>query len=154
MGMVLAVFAGLLISVQTVFNARVSIEAGSWATTSFVMGLGFISSLPLFFLLDQGSLFQLNGMNPFYLISGVLGVGLIFFIMKSVHHLGPAAAISIVLVSQLAVAVMIDAFGLFGFSQVPFTWNQAAGLFLLAAGIVVFKREPGKKLSIALRRSA
>ncbi|TDL31918.1 DMT family transporter [Jeotgalibacillus sp. S-D1] len=140
-GLLFAIMAGLFISLQTVFNARVSDKAGSWATTVLVLGIGLVTSLPMFFIMDDTRLFDLGGVNKIYLLSGVIGVGLVFCIMQGIRLLGPAYAISLVLVSQLTLAVLIDTFGWFGFSPVPFTINKLAGLGLLIVGIVVFKIE-------------
>ena len=48
-GIGLAIIAGILISLQNVFNARVSEKTGPWATTSLVLGLGLVCSLPVFY---------------------------------------------------------------------------------------------------------
>jgi transporter family-2 protein len=42
---------------------------------------------------------------------------------------------------QLATAALVDRFGLFGLERIPFTWQRALGLVLLAGGaLLVLKR--------------
>ncbi|WP_338779401.1 DMT family transporter [Metabacillus sp. FJAT-52054] len=138
-GMILAAMAGLLISLQTVFNARVSSKAGAWLTTMGVLGLGLVSSLVPFFLIDGGNLFDIGDLNPFYLLSGLFGVGIVFSVMKGIQELGPAFSVSIVIVVQLTLALIIDSFGLFEATVIPFSLNKLAGILIMMAGIVVYK---------------
>lgn len=138
-GILFGVIAGVFISLQTVFNAQVSEKVGSWATTTLVLGLGFVSSYTMFMIMDDTSLLALGHVNKLYLSSGVLGVMLVYFIMQAIRLLGPAYAISIVLVAQLIMAVFIDTFGWFGFETAPFTMNKLFGIGIMVAGIIMFK---------------
>ncbi|MDX8367372.1 DMT family transporter [Cytobacillus sp. Hm23] len=138
-GVILSIVTGILISIQTVFNARVSERVGSWATTTLVLGLGFIASLPIFYLNNDTSLFKLENINKLYLFSGVIGVGIVFCIMKGIRHIGPAYAVSVVLVSQFTVALLIDTFGWFGFDTMTITWNKVVGICIILLGIILFK---------------
>jgi bacterial/archaeal transporter family-2 protein len=138
-GIMFAVLAGIFISLQTIFNTRVSEKVGSWATTTFVLGLGFLTSLPIFIALDDRSILSFGNVNRLYLFGGVLGVVLVFSIMKGISILGPAYSISIVLISQIASAVLIDTFGWFGFEKTPLTFSKFLGLALMVLGVLVFK---------------
>ncbi|AOH54608.1 hypothetical protein ABE28_009625 [Peribacillus muralis] len=138
-GILFGIIAGVFISIQTVFNAQLSEKIGSWATTAIVLGLGFISSFTMFKIMDDTSLLAIGRVNKLYLLSGVMGVVLVYCIMQAIRILGPAYAISIVLVSQLTMAVLIDSFGWFSFGKVPFTMNKLIGLGIMIAGILVFK---------------
>ncbi|MGE6376684.1 DMT family transporter [Peribacillus muralis] len=138
-GILFGIIAGVFISIQTVFNAQLSEKIGSWATTAIVLGLGFISSFTMFKIVDDTSLLAIGRVNKLYLLSGVLGVVLVYCIMQAIRILGPAYAISIVLVSQLTMAVLIDSFGWFGFGKAPITMNKLIGLGIMIAGILVFK---------------
>ncbi len=44
------------------------------------------------------------------------------------QHLSPTIAISIILIAQLLVAALIDAFGLMGTEKVAFGWSKYAGI--------------------------
>jgi len=138
-GILFALLAGIFISLQTVFNTRVSEKVGSWATTTFVLGLGFLTALPIFIAIDDTSLFSIGNVNKLYLFGGVLGVVLVYSIMKGISSLGPAFSISIVLISQIGLAVLIDAFGWFGFEKLPLTPSKIIGLSLMVIGVLVFK---------------
>ncbi|TCJ01297.1 DMT family transporter [Cytobacillus praedii] len=146
-GILFAVMAGVFISLQTVFNTRVSGKVGLWATTTLVLGLGFFTSFLMFIIMDDTRLFAVGNVNKVYLFGGFLGVGVVFCIMQAIRMLGPAYAISIVLVSQIFLAVLIDTFGWFGFETISFTMNKLVGLALMIAGIIVFKLKQGKRIN-------
>ncbi|MFC0522789.1 DMT family transporter [Pontibacillus salicampi] len=138
-GALFSIIAGVCISTQNVFNSRISEKGGSWATTTIVLGVGFVSSLPVFYLLDDTQLFVFSGVNPVYLFSGVFGVGIVFCLMRGISLLGPAYAVSIVLISQLTIATVVNTYGLFGFPSQAFTVNKAVGLCILIVGVLIFK---------------
>ncbi|MEL3973313.1 DMT family transporter [Rossellomorea oryzaecorticis] len=140
-GVILAVIAGILISLQNVFNARVSEKTGPWATTSLVLGLGLVCSLPVFYGVEQRSLFEVGNINPVFLFSGVFGVGIVFFLMRGVTLIGPAYAISIALISQIMIAFVINTGGWFGFEVSPLSWQKLLGIALLIGGVLVYKLE-------------
>ena len=52
---------------------------------------------------------------------------------------GTTVAISIILMSQLLVAALIDAFGLMGSEKIAFGWNKFVGLAVMCGGMLLFK---------------
>jgi bacterial/archaeal transporter family-2 protein len=144
-GLVFAVIAGSLVSLQNIFNSKVNEKAGSWATTTLVLGLGFLASLILGLLFEGMNIFNLENMKPWYWFSGLLGIGVVSCIVQGIRMLGPTFAISIVLTSQLGFALLFDSLGLMGLEKVPFTMQQLVGVFVIVAGIIVFKWSEGRE---------
>ena len=56
-------------------------------------------------------------------------------------QLGPAKAAMLIVISQLAVAYLIELFGLFGVDRQTFEWKKLLGMALAIVGIVIFKWE-------------
>lgn len=79
-------------------------------------------------------------MNKLYLLGGVFGILITVTVMLAIGKLSPTIAISIILISQLAVAALIDAFGIMGSEKVAFGWNKHVGLALMIGGVLLFKR--------------
>ena len=52
--------------------------------------------------------------------------------------LGPARAAMLIVISQLAVAYVIELFGLFGVEKVDFEWRRLLGMAIAIVGIVIF----------------
>jgi transporter family-2 protein len=56
-----------------------------------------------------------------------------------VSTLGATFAISLMVISQLTFATIIDTLGLFGMDKVPFDLTKLMGLAIMVIGLVVFK---------------
>ncbi|MFS0838968.1 DMT family transporter [Paenibacillus sp. 1P03SA] len=139
LGILLAVLAGSLVSLQTVFNSKVNERTGSWATTTLVLGMGFLASLTISLLVEGKQTFALQNMQLWYWISGMIGVGVVICLVQGMKLLGPTYAISIVLTAQLSFALLWDSLGWLGLEKVPFTLNKLIGVLVIVAGIVLFK---------------
>ncbi|RKP58087.1 DMT family transporter [Cohnella endophytica] len=138
-GMSLAILAGSLVGLQNIFNSKMNERLGGWATTAYVLGFGFLASLILGFLFEGKQLFDLSNMKTWYGFSGMIGVAVVFCVVQGIKRIGPTYAISIVLASQLALALIWDSLGLFGLDKVPFTPRKGIGVMVIIAGLVVFK---------------
>jgi bacterial/archaeal transporter family-2 protein len=139
LGLLFAILAGALVSLQNIFNSKVNEKAGSWTTTALVLGLGFFASLILGLFFEGMQVFNLENMQPWYWFSGLLGIGVITGIVQGIRYLGPTFAISVVLTSQLGFAVLWDSLGLMGLEKVPFTLQQLIGVTVIIGGVIVFK---------------
>ncbi|MEW9702226.1 DMT family transporter [Paenibacillus sp. SI8] len=139
LGLLLAVIAGSLVSLQNIFNSKVNERAGSWTTTTLVLGLGFLASLTIGLMMDGERMFVLRNMEPWYWFSGMIGVGVVICLVQGMKRLGPTYAISIALTSQLGFALLWDSLGWLGLDKVPFTLNKLIGVLVIAGGILVFK---------------
>lgn len=152
LGLLFAILAGFLVSLQNIFNSKVGEHAGSWTTTTLVLGLGFVASFTIGFLFEGKQLFQLQNMKTWYWFSGLIGIGIVTCVVQGIKLLGPTYAISIMLTSQLGFALMWDSFGWMGLEKVPFTLQQGSGVLVIVAGILIFKMN-GKPKSIKMPNS-
>ncbi|KWX79338.1 hypothetical protein AMQ84_07345 [Paenibacillus riograndensis] len=157
-GLILALIAGSLVSLQNIFNSKVNEHTGSWSTTTLVLGMGFIASLLMGLLMEGKNMFTLQHMQPWYWFSGMIGVGVVICLVQATRLLGPTYAISIVLTSQLGFALLWDSLGWLGLTKVPFSFNQLIGVLIIVGGILVFKlggaREPKSDSSTGKRQQA
>lgn len=139
LGLLFAIIAGSLVGLQNIFNSKVNERAGSWATTTLVLGMGFLASLTFGLIFEGGQLFHLENMKTWYWFSGMIGVGVVVCLVQGIKRLGPTYAIAIALTSQLLFALLGDTLGWLGLHKVPFTINQLIGVLVIVGGIVVFK---------------
>ncbi|MBP0727151.1 DMT family transporter [Bacillus sp. RG28] len=139
LGLLFAFIAGSLVGLQNIFNSKVNERAGSWATTTLVLGMGFVASLMFGLLFEGKHLFILQNMKPWYWFSGIIGVGVVTCIVNGIRLLGPTYAISIVFTSQLGFALLWDSMGWLGLEKVPFTPKQLIGVLVIVSGILLFK---------------
>jgi len=149
-GFSLAIIAGVLISLQSVFNAKVNESVGQWLTTACVLGIGLISSI-LFYIITENSIsIKVYTTNYLFYVSGLFGIGLIICIMGAIKSLGPAYTVLISLITQLVVALCIDTFGLFGMESIPLQINKLVGISLLIVGVGIFKNLFSRKKAILI----
>lgn len=136
---ILAIISGAAMSVQGVLNTRLNEKIGLWEATTIVQGIAFVLSLIAMFFIGKGNLRELASVNKVYLLGGILGVIITFTVIKTVAGLGPTYGIATILVSQLVVAALIDAFGLFGTPRITFSLNEFIGVGVMIVGIIIFK---------------
>lgn len=140
LGIIMAVVAGAAMSFQGVMNTRLGDKIGLYESNVFVQGTAFVLGVIAMLILGKGDITKLMAVdNKLYLMGGVLGLVITITVMLAIGNLSPTYAISVILISQLIVAALIDALGWLGSEKVPFTWNKYAGVALMVAGVLCFK---------------
>jgi transporter family-2 protein len=140
-GILFALAAGLLMSVQGVFNTRVMDSSNMWAATSWVHITALAASISIWFFTGREALLSVFDVSEkIYLLGGVIGAFITYTVIKGISDLGPAYATMFILLAQLVVSYMIEVFGLFGTEKVSFEWMKFIGVALMISGIVVFCR--------------
>ena len=138
-GFIFSAIAGAAMSVQGVMNTRLSDKIGIYEANAFVQGTAFVLSVLAVWILGKGDFKAIGAVNKWYLLGGVLGLVITITVMLGIGKLSPTVAISTILITQLLVAAIIDAFGLMGSEQVVFGWNKFAGLAVMIGGVLLFK---------------
>jgi transporter family-2 protein len=70
-----------------------------------------------------------------------MGAIVVLSITFAAPRIGTFATIGLLIAGQLAMGVLIDAFGLFGLDRIPLNLARVIGLLLLAGGsILILKR--------------
>lgn len=126
-------------SIQGVMNTRLSDKIGLYESNVIVQGLAFVLSLIAVWILGKGSFREIANVNKLYLLGGVLGLVITITVMLGIGKLSPTVAISVILIAQLFVAALIDAFGWMDSEQVAFGWNKYAGMAMMIGGVLLFK---------------
>lgn len=139
LGFLYALIAGAAMSFQGVMNTRLGDKVGVLETNAFVQLVGFVLALSIAIIFGKGDIRQL-GQAPWYSwMGGVLAPVITVTVMLAIAGLSPTVAISTILLSQLTVAALIDAFGWLGSQQMPFTWQKLLGVGLMVGGVLLMK---------------
>lgn len=138
-GILFSLIAGIFVAMQTVFNARVSEQVGLWETTTIVHTVGLIFSIVMLSLFGDGHIGKWTEINKLYLLGGAFGVIIIYSMTRGVLTIGTTLAVSILIVTQLTLAMVIDSLGLFGTPKIIIDWTKPVGIIIMILGIVVFK---------------
>jgi transporter family-2 protein len=138
-----ALAAGCFVGLQAPVNARLGKQIGSLqaATVSFTVGA---LALILVASLSSGGLAGIAsiGRVPWWaLIGGLLGAFYVTVALVTVRTLGVSSLTAIVVAGQLAIAVVVDRFGLFGIAKQQIGASRIAGLALLVVGVVLVVRK-------------
>lgn len=139
LGFIFAIIAGATMSIQGVMNTRLGDKIGLYESNVIVQGTAFLLAVIAVFIVGKGNFKEVLSINKLYLLGGVLGFLITITVMLSISKLSPTVAISTILISQLTVAALIDAFGLMESEKVSFSWNNFLGLALMIGGMILFK---------------
>lgn len=142
MGILIALLSGALMSIQGVFNTEVTKQTSLWVSTGWVQLSAFLVCVVAWLYNGRqsvGALMQVD--NKYTLLGGVIGAFITVTVIQSMGQLGPAKAAMLIVISQLAVAYLIELFGMFGVDKEPFEWRKVLGMAIAIVGIVIFKWE-------------
>ena len=129
----------MAMSVQGVMNTRLGERIGTMEANAVVQCTAAALSLLVLLIYRTGDFSALAQTPKLYWLGGVLGLVITVTVMLGIRDLSPTVSISVILISQLLVAALIDAFGLMGTEKVPFVWTKYAGLGLMLGGVLLFK---------------
>ena len=80
-----------------------------------------------------------NIQNRYTLLGGVIGAFITITVIQSMASLGPAKAAMLIVISQLAVAYLIELMGIFGVEKADFQWRKLVGMAVCIVGVIIFK---------------
>ena len=141
-GILVALISGALMSIQGVFNTEVTKQTSLWVSTGWVQLSAFAVCVLAWIFTGRDSIAALWQVeNKSTLLGGVIGAFITITVIQSMGSLGPARAAMLIVISQLAVAYVIELFGLFGVEKVDFEWRRLLGMAIAIVGIVIFKWE-------------
>ena len=141
-GILIALLSGALMSVQGVFNTEVTKQTSLWVSTGWVQLSAFLACVAAWLFTGREPVGTLLEVTPRYtLLGGVIGAFITVTVIKSMGSLGPAKAAMLIVVAQLAVAYVIELFGMFGMEKQPFSLRKLLGMAVAVAGIIIFKWE-------------
>lgn len=139
LAIIYAVISGISMTLQGVFNTRLEEKVGTWETNVIVQGTALIFTLIILIFFGKGNFKSVKEVNKLYLLGGILGVIIIFTVMKSIGSMGATVGIGIILIAQLASAGIVDAFGLFGTEKISFGFREFLGIGIMILGMIIFK---------------
>lgn len=142
LALLLVAVGGAFVGMQAPVNARLGRQIGSLqaASVSFIVGT---AALLVISALSSGGLGPI-GSTPkapwWALIGGLLGAFYVAVALITVRTLGVSGLTATVVTAQLAMAVVIDRFGLLGAAKQQIGSTRILGLVLLVAGAVLVVR--------------
>ena len=139
MGFLSALIAGAAMSVQGVMNTKLGEHTGVLEASSWVQFTGFVLALIITLIFGKGDIRQLAQAPWYTWLGGLIAPVITITVMFAISGLSPTVGISAILLAQLAIAALIDAFGWLGSERLPFTWHKVVGIALMAGGVFLMK---------------
>ena len=134
----IAITVGIAGGVQAIINSSLNKVANLTMTTLVVNLVSLATILPIYFLFGRQSPAVLREAPGYAYLGGILGVVVVMGSTFLIPKLGITIASSIIIVSQLAFALVADHFGIFGIREIPVSITKIAGLVMMIAGIYLF----------------
>lgn len=139
-GFFIALLSGALMSVQGVFNTKVTETTGMWVSNAWVQLSAFALCFVAWLIAGRDDVMTLTKVEPKYvLLGGVIGAGITWTVIKSMEQLGPAKAALLIVISQLIIAYVIELLGLFGVEKEPLEWRKVIGMAIALIGVAIFQ---------------
>jgi bacterial/archaeal transporter family-2 protein len=138
----LSLCAGVSVALQQVLNANLRTALGGpWLAGLISYAGGTLIMLVLVLATGEPSLSgaSIARSSPLSWTGGLFGAIFIGISILMVPRLGAATVLALVIVGQLACALAMDHFGLFGLAQHPVTPARAAGAACLIVGVSLIK---------------
>ncbi len=138
----LAVGLGTALTVQVGMNATVgrALDSPLWASiANFVVGLLALLAFGLLSGSRPGSS-ALGQVPAWAWLAGLLGAAYVAGSTLLGPRIGALALVAFVLVGQLAMALLVDQYGVLGFPRAPVTPMRLGGAVLLVVGAVLVLR--------------
>jgi bacterial/archaeal transporter family-2 protein len=139
----ISLVAGVAGSVQVAVSGAFGRRIGVLEATAFGSLGAAIIVCSLVLVARQGFGGVLAGVRepPWLWLNAAMGAIVVLSITFAAPRIGTFATIGLLIAGQLAMGVLIDAFGLFGLERIPLNAARLSGLLLLAGGaLLVLKR--------------
>ncbi|CAM4274554.1 MULTISPECIES: DMT family transporter [Bacillus] len=137
-GIVFAVLAGVFITLQGTFNAKLSSHIGIWSTSIITHFIGFLIATTIFLLKKEEKIAELKDVKKIYLVAGALGGLIICAETIAIHSMGVTLTAGTLMVAQLLTATFIEMKGLFQMKKIQMERYHIVGTIVMIIGIVVF----------------
>jgi transporter family-2 protein len=136
LAILLALLAGLAGAVQAAVMGRLGGRVGVLEALAFASVLqAALTAAILLAVRQSAGGYAASFRQPAWLwLGGAMGAFIVLTVTFATPRVGTAATIGTLVAGQLAMAVAIDRFGLFGFERIPVSAPRAIGVVLLAVG--------------------
>lgn len=142
MAWIIAVLSGAVMSIQGVWNTGLTKQTSLWLANAFVQFSAFVVCLLIWLFADRTNVARLAQVSPkYFLAGGVMGVFITYSVIVSMNKLGPAKAVLLIVIAQIAVAYLLELFGLFGTEKADFQVRKLIGMAVAVLGLIIFKWE-------------
>lgn len=136
-GILFAILGGAFITLQSVANARISHDIGTWQTATITQLTGFIAAFLILLVLKDRNYKNLKKVQPLYLIGGSFGAIVVFSSIMAIQQIGVTLTVAALLIAQLFLTFIIDRNGWFGMQKQKMSLSQIMGIAMMVVGVFI-----------------
>src|SRR5262245_37431661 len=139
----LVTLAGIGLSLQIAWNARLRESTGSPVLTTIISVLVTLLTLAVVWasgMTSRGSIPSFNALPKWAWCGGIFGAYYLVAALVAVPRVGTAAVFSLVIAGQMGAALVLDSTGAFGVTQVSLSPTRLLGTALLLIGVILIQR--------------
>ncbi|WP_394653616.1 DMT family transporter [uncultured Sphingomonas sp.] len=138
---VLTFLAGIGVAAQAPTNGMLAKVSGSTLLAALIsFGVGTVAIAIAWAASDRTSPAILRDAPAWAWLGGIYGAIYVATAAYAAPRLGVATMLMVAIAGQLAAAIVIDHFGLFGIRAEPVSVSRIAGLLLVIAGVTLVRR--------------
>jgi transporter family-2 protein len=140
--LVLALSAGAVLPLQAGINSQLRTYAGSpliAAFISFLVGTVLLFAMTLVLRLPWPSLSALAQAPWWAWLGGLLGAILVFLAIVLAEQLGAAVMVALIITGQMIVSLLLDHYGLVGYTRNTLSPARIIGTVLLLSGVFLIR---------------
>jgi transporter family-2 protein len=140
--LVLAFSAGAVLPLQAGINSQLRTYAGSpliAAFISFLVGTVLLFAMTLVLRLPWPSLSALAQAPWWAWLGGLLGAILVFLAIVLAEQLGAAVMVALIITGQMIVSLLLDHYGLVGYTRNTLSPARIIGTVLLLSGVFLIR---------------
>ncbi len=131
----ITITAGMFMAIQGSLNSLTSRFIGYLNATFLIHVVGTLAAGSLVLFYKEQNWEKLHLIPWYGWLGGLLGVCIVFGVIRGINSLGVGTATTIIVAAQLLTAYIINHFGLFGMEKCPFSYLKALGILLVSIGI-------------------
>ena len=138
----LMIFAGFCIAIQGPINIRLRLAVESPLLSSAIsFWSGGLILICLMVAFGGGTGFKgMQSAPAWAFLGGILGISYVLGNILSIPRLGAVTTICSAILGQMIGSCLIDTFGWFGVSKIPFSLARLAGVVFLVAGVILVQK--------------
>lgn len=133
MNELLSIISGMIIAYMNYINSKLGLVYGNNMSLVIIHLVGLVCIIP--FCIKGFTV--IKGIPLWCYLGGGIGILTIIFCNSSIPILGVTIQMAISLLGQTLSSVVIDHFGLFGFTKYPLTKNKVISIVLILIGTAV-----------------
>lgn len=141
--MLLVFLAGAILPIQAGFNIQIgkTVHQPVFAAfASFLIGTLALLIYLLAVKFNFSSISATQSVSPLYWTAGILGAFYVASVIIIAPKLGTALTFSLIVGGQMIISLILDHFGLLGFSIKEINWQRIVGVIFLVLGVLLIRK--------------